>query len=213
MDRKVQERLIGAVVLVVLGVWLIPWVLDGQQESTQEDSNEPVALELPTPNDTGPGREPPTQTIEIEVSKGQRRGAVTVDEADARARAGGNVDRDLGASGVSALQSTGTVSTETARVASVDRENVGAAAGASVRDAASTGWMIQLGSFSDDDNARRQADRIRTYGYDPVISDFVASGRSMYRVRVGPHDSRAAAEAAASALSAHGFVSQIIPPE
>ena len=29
MDAHLKERLIGAVVLVVLGVWLIPWVLDG----------------------------------------------------------------------------------------------------------------------------------------------------------------------------------------
>jgi cell division protein FtsN len=32
----------------------------------------------------------------------------------------------------------------------------------------------------------------------------------MYRVRVGPHDSRARADAAASALTAHGFVAQVV---
>gem|GEM_PF-2816643 len=32
----------------------------------------------------------------------------------------------------------------------------------------------------------------------------------MYRVRVGPHETRAAAEAAASALAAHGFVAQVV---
>jgi cell division protein FtsN len=70
--------------------------------------------------------------------------------------------------------------------------------------------MVQLGSFSEEENARRLAQRVATYGYHPDISNHRASGRVMYRVRTGPHESRARANAAASALSAHGFVAQVV---
>ena len=76
--------------------------------------------------------------------------------------------------------------------------------------AAQGGWVVQLGSFSEEENARRLAQRVATFGYSPDISNHRASGRTMYRVRVGPHESRARADAAASALSAHGFVAQVV---
>jgi len=71
-------------------------------------------------------------------------------------------------------------------------------------------WAVQVGSFGEEENARRLADRVSTFGYSPKISTFRAGGRVMYRVRVGPHETRAAAEAAASALAAHGFVAQVV---
>ena len=48
MDRGLKERLVGAAVLVALGVWLIPWVLDGSNEPIEPDE---VALTLPVPSD------------------------------------------------------------------------------------------------------------------------------------------------------------------
>jgi len=71
-------------------------------------------------------------------------------------------------------------------------------------------WAVQVGSFSEEENARRHADRVSALGYSPKISTFRAGGRVMYRVRVGPHATRQAAEAVASALAAHGFVAQVV---
>jgi cell division protein FtsN len=76
------------------------------------------------------------------------------------------------------------------------------------------GWMVQLGSFSDAGNARRQAQRVGTFGHDARIYEFAAAGgRTMFRVRLGPLDTRERAEAAASSLAAHGFVAQLVAPE
>ena len=44
MDSRLKERLIGAAVLVALGVWLIPWLLDGSARPRDADM---AALELP----------------------------------------------------------------------------------------------------------------------------------------------------------------------
>jgi cell division protein FtsN len=74
--------------------------------------------------------------------------------------------------------------------------------------------MVQSGSFGNAGNARRQARRIETYGHDARIYEFAAAGgRTMFRVRVGPLETRERAEAMASMLSAHGFVAQLVAPE
>ena len=67
-------------------------------------------------------------------------------------------------------------------------------------------WAVQLGSFGDEGNARRLAQTAGTYGYKAeVTSTRGSNGKTLYRVRVGPQATRAAAEAAASALRAHGI--------
>jgi DedD protein len=71
-------------------------------------------------------------------------------------------------------------------------------------------WVVQIGSFGEEENAKRQAQRVNTYGYKPEVSSVRANGRSMYRVRVGPYTTRAQADATASSLAAHGFVAQVV---
>jgi DedD protein len=60
MDSPLKERLIGAAVLVALGVWLIPWLLDGSAGSRESDA---PALELPATPDATPMR---AQTIRLD---------------------------------------------------------------------------------------------------------------------------------------------------
>lgn len=79
--------------------------------------------------------------------------------------------------------------------------------------AAATGdWTVQLGSFGEEANARRIAQRSGTYGYKADVSSYKDGARTLYRVRVGPQATRAAAEAAASALRAHGIKDARVVP-
>ena len=71
--------------------------------------------------------------------------------------------------------------------------------------AAGGDWIVQLGTFSEEANARRLAQRAVTFGYEPDVSNYRADGRMLYRVRVGPATTRAQADAKASALRAHGI--------
>jgi DedD protein len=59
MDSRLKERLIGAAVLVALGVWLIPWLLDGVVRSPESTT---PTLELPAQADVAPVR---AQTIRL----------------------------------------------------------------------------------------------------------------------------------------------------
>jgi DedD protein len=71
--------------------------------------------------------------------------------------------------------------------------------------AASGAWIVQLGVFGEEANARRMAQRSSTFGYKADVSSYRANGRTLYRVRVGSATSRGQADATASALRAHGL--------
>jgi cell division protein FtsN len=77
-------------------------------------------------------------------------------------------------------------------------------------DTATTRWYAQLGAFGDVGNADRLAARVATYGYDAKVLATPGGGGTVHRVRVGPEATRERAEAIASALSAHGFVAQVV---
>ncbi len=88
-----------------------------------------------------------------------------------------------------------------------------ASAASRAAPAPSGDWAVQVGSFGDEGNAERLAQRVAALGHSPRITTYRAGGRVMYRVRIGPHATREAAEAAASALAARGFPAQVVTAE
>ena len=164
MDLGLKERLVGAAVLVALGVWLVPWVLDGPGQSNRPESE---ALQLPAPTESPPLR---SQTIMLDN------------------------DRE---------PPTPATPTPAPRTEPAPTQPASAAGAEGV-------WFVQIGSYAEEENAQRQADRVSSYGFDAHVSTYIAGGRSMQRVRVGPQESRQRAEAAASSLSVHGFVAQVV---
>ena len=179
MDRGLQERLVGAAVLVAFGVWLVPWVLDRPERSDRPESD---ALELPAPTVSTPLR---THTI-------------TLDN-----------DRVPPTPAASTLGSRHAVATPLRQPAH-DTSSAPAHSSAATAAGAEGTWFVQIGSYAEEENARRQADRVSTYGFDARLSTYLASGRPMQRVRIGPQASRESAQAVASALSTHGFVAQVV---
>lgn len=69
--------------------------------------------------------------------------------------------------------------------------------------AAKTGrWAVQLGSFSREETARRLADDLRKDGREAFVMPVRTGAATLYRVRVGPMNDRASAEAMLSELKA-----------
>ena len=66
-------------------------------------------------------------------------------------------------------------------------------------------WMVQLGSFGDEQNAQRLAERVETFGFTAQVSAYVTNGRTIFRVRVGPALNRESAAAIAEFLTTNGF--------
>jgi hypothetical protein len=65
MERNLKERIVGATVIVALGIIIIPWLLDGPAQSSR-----PVERALELPPAEQPGR---TYTIPLDPGCGPAR--------------------------------------------------------------------------------------------------------------------------------------------
>lgn len=64
------------------------------------------------------------------------------------------------------------------------------------------GWAVQLGSYSSEATARRLASEWRAKGQNAFVMPVTTSGKTLYRVRIGPSKDRAGAEAALKTVKA-----------
>ncbi|MEL6868595.1 MAG: SPOR domain-containing protein [Pseudomonadota bacterium] len=72
-------------------------------------------------------------------------------------------------------------------------------------------WAVQLGSFSDADNAQRLAAKFRDEGLPAFISKVQSGGRTLHRVRIGPQPDRASSDAIVVRLTAAGQAARTVP--
>lgn len=70
-----------------------------------------------------------------------------------------------------------------------------------------TSWMIQVGSFSNKENAERLVASLREAGYDTHLEPTQVKNQKLFRVRVGPEIERTNADEIAEAISKKFFVS------
>jgi DedD protein len=235
MDQGLKERLVGAAVLVAIGVWLIPWVLDGPEAplDTNVSSLQLPAAEEPMPmrtqtlrlgepaNDATnpPAAAPPdtTPTTAATEPRAEPRGteppaepvAVARAEPPAATKAEAEEPQRAAAEPAPAAESA---RTPPPRAATPAPANARAPATPAPKPAAAAAgdWIVQLGSFGEEANARRLAQRASTLGYQAEVSSYRGDNRTLYRVRVGPATTRARADATASALKAHGLESRVV---
>ncbi len=71
-------------------------------------------------------------------------------------------------------------------------------------------YTLQLGAFSDRDNARRLAIQIEARGYRPLIEEASVHGSTVYRVRLGPFNSIESAQSLGQTLGSSGFSSFVV---
>ena len=78
--------------------------------------------------------------------------------------------------------------------------------------ASTTGmWAVQLGSFSNKENADRLASDLRKQGYAAFISEVSTGNGQMHRVRIGPQKDRPSAEQMAGRLAKVGHNGKVVP--
>ncbi|HSC14156.1 MAG TPA: SPOR domain-containing protein [Gammaproteobacteria bacterium] len=218
-----KERLVGGTVLVVIAAWLVPWVLDGPEggaeapESTLQlpsaeepmpmrtqtlklgDAPEPSAEPAATPSATPPAAQAAAATGPAKPAAESREDAGT--DARGRATQGAVTEPKPEAESTRVAANLVAESPKTAPAAAPPPKPQAAVAG---------DWTVQLGSFEDEANARRLAQRAGTFGHKAEVSSYKSGARTLYRVRVGPQATKAAADAAASALRAHGVEARVV---
>jgi DedD protein len=205
MDQGLKERLVGAAVLVAIAVWLIPWVLDGPEGGAEAPES---SLQLPSAEEPMPMR---TQTLKLGDAPESSTELATAPSASppAEQAAATAVPRPAAESRDEPKVEAESTLVAANRVAEPPKEAL-AAPPPKPQTAVAGDWTVQLGSFEDEANARRLAQRVGTFGHKAEVSSYKSGARTLYRVRVGPQTTKAAADAAASALRAHGVEARVV---
>ncbi|NDC60986.1 MAG: sporulation protein [Betaproteobacteria bacterium] len=71
-------------------------------------------------------------------------------------------------------------------------------------------YFIQVGAFHSSEDAEGQRAKLSLGGYDPKISERDQAGKMVYRVRLGPFDSKSEAEQIQTKLKSNKFESALI---
>jgi len=194
MDRALKERIIGAVVLVVFVVLIVPVFLDGPPEDS-EIVSERVLL---------PGQEDQkSQTVVLDRNRTQPVPAAT---APAPTPASQEPARQE-----PAQEDDGAEEPKPAVVQEKPAEKV-APQPAPTQAASTTGmWAVQLGSFSNKENAEKLAADLRKQGYAAFLSQLTTGNGQLHRVRIGPQKDRDSAEEMAKRLAKVGQEGQVVP--
>jgi DedD protein len=194
VDAQLKYRLTGAVILVLLAVLFVPELLTGPQPSRPGGAPEPAS----TTTDGAPLR-----SYDIDLSDPV---PVSPDAGEARAAPPSPTLAAPAPAVVEAPKAAATGPTTSPPPGTgASRPGVAPkAAGAAASSAGSSGFAVQVGSFSSRQSADRLAGELRGRRFDAFVSPVRSAGRQMFRVRVGPVADRAAAQALAARLQASG---------
>jgi len=192
MDRALKERIIGAIVLVVFVVLVVPIFLDGPPDAG-EIVSEKVLL---------PGQDAQkTQTVVLSRDRSEPvpAAAATVNESAGEAATEPPAQQPSPEPAASKPADKPVPETERTPPPSQPA-------------ASATGmWAVQLGSFSNKENAERLAADLRKQGYAAFLSRLDTDAGSLHRVRIGPQKDRESAEAMAARLAKVGHKGQVVP--
>ena len=187
-DRSLKERVIGATVLVLFMVIVVPIFLDGP---SREEEITSVPVTLPGQNN----QERRQQTIVLERDRREPVPTSTIPtqtdwvpelKHKQSAVLESPIDRNPAESELSSPTLLDTEST--------------------------TGmWVVQLGSFSSKENADRLAAELRSDGFAAFLSELQAESGILQRVRVGPQENRESANSIANQLAKVGHEVTVVP--
>lgn len=184
LRKRARRRLVGAIALVVIVVVFVPMILDNEPQPVSQD----ISINIPPPaieaddaagsgSDSGPLRfrpvEQPPAGKAIEESPPPVQTAAVEQQAPSAASEPPAPARQASSS-----------ATESP-AASVEQS-----------------FVVQLGAFSNAQNATRLAAKVRDNRFSAYTEVVSTSGGKRTRVRVGPYPTRAAAEQARDRLKA-----------
>ena len=222
MDRSLKARLIGASVLVLLVVLVVPELLSGRKAATTDTADATAAngqtrtytIELgqtaaPAATDANLPRQYTPEASPLATERPGR--AQTPPPAHDETPAVRSP-----ATSVAAREET--VRPESKPATAAPERGADSAAGAAnappdVKPSPATTsakplrgtWSVQVGAFGSAESARKLVKQLEADGFTVYISSVERNGKPLHRVRVGPEPARAAADALAGRLKARGL--------
>ena len=173
-DFNPKHRIVGAVIVVSLAVIVLPMILSDEpgQPATSGVSG---LSEIPQP-ETKVLRLPTASLAEQAVTDTQVTTTTTTVET-------GSTKKPEKAAPITITKAMQAEQTESKK-------------STSETSPASEGWVVQVGTFSNDDNARRLRDKLKKHGFLVKLIDVKLKGEKAVRVRVGPYRQKRVAEKA-----------------
>ena len=187
MDKALKERIIGAAVLVVFAVLVVPVFLDGPDDDAEMITE---SVTLPGQNN----QERKQQTIVLERDRTEPVPAAATPTPETQKKPAPEKEKPAEK-----------VQTEPPATAPTTDQAVAATE-------STTGmWAVQLGSFSNQENAERLAADLRKQGYAAFLSQLQTGSGALHRVRIGPQKDRDSADSVAAKLGSAGHKGQVVP--
>lgn len=202
MNRHLKERIVGATVIVALGIIVIPWLLDGPAQAPKSVER---TLELPSGEAPGrvysipldPGAGPPVQlgneadsaAEEAQTTPAAPSGVVQRPSGESPPALSPRVEAQRAAPAEQPSQPPPRPAPRPAQPSEQEPARPAPAAATADGD-----WAVQVGSFSQADNARKLRGQLAEAGFEAFVSRVATDAGTMHRVRVGPVAARADAE-------------------
>lgn len=213
MDKALKQRLVGASVLIILAVIVLPMLLSGRSDTLKQESRE---IELP----------PKPEELSIET----RRFPIGVPnkppssgngQEQAKVVKAGNEPDSIGSPDPSGQQATGESAIEEAMdkapgpssgikdkpqvVSSItltSQKDKDVNAPVDTDGSEDTlRYLVQVASFSSEETANRLASQLREENFNVLMDVVDRTAGRLHRVRVGPYDGRGEADAVVASVS------------
>jgi DedD protein len=191
MDRRVKERLVGAVILLALIVSIVPELLPGP---------------APSPAAAKPAISPePVRNITVDLATSKAPEAGAADAVEPHSAAPASAAPNAAPNPAGAPPAAPPAHLETAAPAPTSQ-----ASGAKPKAAGA--WAVQLGSFASRANADKLMHQLRAQGFAVYLVPGGSGAGVRYRVRVGPMTDRGAAAQVVAKLKSLGHPASFVPP-
>lgn len=200
MDRQLKQRVVGAAIIVVLGVIFIPIFLDSGSIETQV----PDVAKLPPapPIEQFTSRIVPLEDEDIEQLQAEASEDLPPLEPIVAEQPEAVVTEEIKVppAEVAPVPSPTPSPNAAVKKAAPEAPLADVSEEIAVPRASLEAWTVQVGSFADNNNARGLIKRLRDDGFPAYLERAVDNTTTTFKVRVGPQVSRAAAKSVAAEL-------------
>ena len=182
MQQKLKERLVGAAVLVAVAVIFIPIILT--------DSPEPEAIQgsnIPEKPETNFSSRITPLLENDEKSSSTPIDAINIQAEDSQEENKQNTTQEI------VVEKVISVDDNNAEKESTKKDERKKEVGVK-DDVGLSAWIIQLGNFTNEENAQSLNEKLRKSGYPAFVEPLKKNGQISYRVRVGPEIKRSDAD-------------------
>jgi DedD protein len=207
VERQVKERLVGAAVLMAAAIILIPEMLSGPDRASHAEpaaaqSRDDAPIKTYTIDlSQSPSAQPPPAVIDNRAPPPEE--SAPAQPAEAQPAPGDQAMPEVPQQSAAVTeQPRPQPPSQAPAQAVVEAPTAAAPARTPQRPLASGGdaptsarWAVQVGTFSKQANAERLAKQLRDRGQSAFVMPVKSGAATMYRVRIGPMQDRASAEA------------------